>query len=196
MTTTSLGLDIDAVAAACQLDSFALLTMTTQGPFCIEYAATHPGAVTALILCDTVATIEGSFMGHIVRTAMGIHRVAEELGGQRIQMSFYDRVVPPDEREAWALLLNAAGEYDDPDDASGKSVLLWDAEPFLRDVAAPTLVLNSRSDWKPHSEASRYLASAIAEAELKVIDGPILPYVGDRPALLTAIDTFLQKARA
>ena len=49
MSTREMGLDIEAVAAALELDGFALLGVTVQGPVAIEYAATHP-QVSELIL--------------------------------------------------------------------------------------------------------------------------------------------------
>ena len=56
MSTHEMGLDIEAVARAAELDSFALMAVSVQGPVGIEFAATHD-AVTELILCQAMANV-------------------------------------------------------------------------------------------------------------------------------------------
>lgn len=61
-STADIGLDISAVVADCDIDRFALMAVNVMGPVGIEYAATHAERVIGLILCDSVAKIEGSFL--------------------------------------------------------------------------------------------------------------------------------------
>ena len=62
LSTEELGLDISAVAEACGLERFALMAVMTPGPMAIDFAARHPEKLVGLILCDSVARVESSWL--------------------------------------------------------------------------------------------------------------------------------------
>lgn len=144
MSTHEMGLDISAVAKACGLDSFALMAVVVQGPVAIEYAATHPDSVTALILCDAVAKIDSSYLDPFIRGQMAIAQSEQELGVD-LPVTMWERLVPGDELAEWANLIRHARSRQRLFKTGPLAQMEWNAEPFLGSVVAPTLVLSARN---------------------------------------------------
>jgi pimeloyl-ACP methyl ester carboxylesterase len=78
-TTGEMGLDISAVAAALDLDTFTLMAVAVQGPVAIEYAATHP-QVTNLILCSSLAAVATSFIASWLDAAKALQIASQGTG--------------------------------------------------------------------------------------------------------------------
>ena len=169
MTAHHMGLDIAAVAKACDLDTFALLAVVIQGPVCIEYAANHPEDVSALILCDTVAKVESSYMESAIRADAALAEAEMSLGAQ-LPVSLWDRLAPTDELNAFADLVQANRRRDTGPEAP-RAQLEWNADPLLQKVAAPTLVLTSRHPAIDRLPDSRHLAAGIRDSQLRVVEG-------------------------
>ncbi len=96
MSTREMGLDVEAVAAALELDSFALLAVSLLGPVAIAYAAIHP-EVSELILCDAMSSNATGWLGPTLRTQIGLSKLEKEAGES--VFSPWERVGPHDEAE-------------------------------------------------------------------------------------------------
>lgn len=200
MSTQGMGADIEAVANALELDSFALLAGSVQGPVAIQYAATHQ-QVSQLILCDSMARIATGWLGPLLRTQIGMETIEAEYGGD--VFNWWERVGPLDEVADLMKLARTADSRGVPG-IMARSQLEWDADSSLAEIAIPTLVLvttgGGQIDTRPDA---RYLASGIGGSVLSVLDGgaagtdrSMSPYWTDRVATLEAIDAFLKPALA
>ena len=193
MSTREMGLDISAVAAACGMDSFALMAVSSLGPVGIEYAAQHPDALSALILCEAVTKIESSHLHASVRGQLAVSQVEREFD-QILPVTGWERVVPEEEIPLWAELNRKAwAQQGGPQPAIGLATMEWDAGTRLADIRAPTLVLSARS---PHADSftdARRIAAGISGSRLRAVDGKFTPYVADRNAVHQGIDGLLQR---
>ena len=191
MSTHEMGLDISAVAQACGLDAFALMAVVVQGPVAIEYAATHPDVVTALILCDAVAKIESSYLDPFIRGQMAIAQSEQELGVD-LPVTMWELLVSGDELAEWANLIRHARSRQRLFKTGPLAQMEWDAEPSLGSVVAPTLVLSARNPDFDFLSPARRIAAGIPGSQLRVVNGKSTPYVADRAAVHEAIDNLLQ----
>lgn len=187
-TMTGMGLDISAVTDACGVDQITLLGVNTMGPPAIEYAARHPDQVNHLILCDTYAKYAGSAHEKWVDAFLAVQHI-EEGAAAGLEEALYRELLPPDEVDAFIALVAAAESLD-----IGEANNLWDAQPLLTRVLAPTLVLVSRPGRVATLEEARSLATGIPTAQLKSIDTAMVPYFGAAEAVLAAISSFLGTA--
>ena len=191
MSTTEMGLDISAVSLALELDSFALMGVTIQGPVAIAYAATHP-EVSELILFDTTSGIASSPYGSVLRSQKGLELVEEEAGGPVFNL--WERVGPLEEVVQLLKLVRASEERSTGD--LGPAQLEWDAESLMVDVVVPTLILTMRNTAIVDSlPDARHLAAGIKGSQLvglEADDRGWAPHWTERTATLRAIDDFLQ----
>ena len=97
MSTHGMGLDIAAVAAALEINSFALVGNSVQSPVAIEYAATHP-EVSHLILGEAFAAVATSFLGPALHTQMAMAKIERESGPVFTE---WERVVRSTRRSIW-----------------------------------------------------------------------------------------------
>jgi class 3 adenylate cyclase len=187
-SAADLGMDVSAVVAACDIDRFVLMAVNVTGPVGIEYAATHPDRVIGLILCDGVAKIKGSYMEPLMRGQQAIVQTEREWGAQ-MPMTLWDSIVPEEERHRWSALIRT-----DRERRLDRGLTIqwgWDAEAFLGDVEAATLILASRDPGVDRLSEARRIAAGIPNAQLRMVDGSWSPYLGDRQAVLDAIDKLL-----
>lgn len=192
MSSHEMGLDVSAVASALELDSFALLALSPQGPVCIEYAATHP-QVAALILCESFATTAASYSAPLHHAELALSKIEADTGQI---FSIWERVTPPEEINQVLNLVRNAVPTAFHKDAWILAQEEWDAEHHLADIAVPTLILCTRSMGGETLSDSRHLAAAIAGSQLRVLDGTFAPYYSHRAATLEAIDAFLRPNKA
>lgn len=185
MTLTGMGRDLTAVADAAGADRFILYAIATMGPVAIEFAAAHPDRVSALILCDTYATVVGSAHAKWIEAQSALARV----DGAKMAASLLREVTPPDEvEEVVALATHAGGP--DLADLSG-NVLEWDAAGSLEQVQAPALVIVGRNSTISELSEGRRMATQIPAGQMKSIGGSFLPYYADHGETLDAIVAFL-----
>ena len=191
LSTEESGLDISAVAEACGLERFALMAVMGQGPVAINLAARHPEKLVGLILCDSLAKVESSFLDVAIRTQAALHDVETETGAP-LPVTTYERLAPPDELAEWAALERANHPERGRTYASSAIALReWDVTSLLGAVKAPTLILTSRNPSLDFLRESRKLASGIPNSQLRIVDGTFAPYVADRTVVLDAIDNLL-----
>jgi class 3 adenylate cyclase len=190
-----MGLDIDAVALALELERFALLALPVQGPVAIEYAATHQ-RVSHLILCDSMANIATGWIGPLLRIGIRMEDIEADYGGA--VFNSWERVGPYEE-VAELMKLSRASDARAVPGIFARSQLEWDAERSLAEIAIPTLILVTPGDDQvdPRPDA-RHLAAKIAGSELCGLRGgpagtdrSLAPYWTDRVATLEAINALL-----
>ena len=193
MSTNGMGLDISAVTSALDIDSFALMGNSVQGPVAIAYAATHP-EVSELILCDTFANVANSWIGQFLTTHIALKEIEEQTGGP--VFTIWERLGPLDEVDRLvnlarvASLLSVRGT-----NADALAQLEWDAEAFLAEIGVPTLVLTTRNKAVADTLSDgRHLAAGIEGSLLVGLEGDdrsFSPFWTDRTATLGAIHSFL-----
>lgn len=188
MSTHEMCLDIEAVAAACGLEKFALMAVSVQGPIGIEFAAKHPDMVTELILYDAVVDVGSSHLAPILKVEYSMVET-EVQTGRRLPFNPWERVVPREEFDAVLDLVHSRTGT-----PPGMQMMEWNAEEFLEELDISTLVMWSRNNTDPQSLLldARRLAAGISGSQLRVIDGTYTPYFADRDAVLRAIDGFLR----
>ena len=74
---------------------------------------------------------------------------------------------------------------------TSSAIAAWDAEDRMDAVVAPTLVLASRNPMIRKLDESRALAMGIGSAQLKSVEGRLLPYFSDQDAVIGAVAAFL-----
>jgi len=191
LSTEESGLDISAVAEACGLERFALMAVMTPGPVAIDFAARYPEKLIGLILCDSLAKVEFSWLDMTSRTQAAMHGIETDTGAS-VPVTVFATLAPPDELADWAALDRASRAKEGEAYASSTiAVREWDVTPVLGAVKASTLILTSRNPTLNFLEESQKLAAGIPNSQLRIVDGTFAPYVADRVAVLDAIDNLL-----
>ena len=188
-------MDIEAVIRAVDLDTFTLMAVSVQGPVGIGFAATNPNVVSELILYDAVSNVAESHLGPTVEAerAMGVIET-EAKGSRRIAFTAWDAVVPQSERSSVSTVNRSSKERIKWTNVQPQ--LEWNSTALLSELETPTLILCSRTPF--HAEPSfqsdaRQLASEIADAQMRLVDGVLTPYFfADQEQVLDAIDEFLK----
>lgn len=194
MSSHEMGLDIEAVAAAVGLSSFALMAVSVQAPVAIEYSATHD-EVSELILAEAMVEVAASALTPSLQIQQQILKMR---GDSRDDMTafFNDpwEIFAPDEDHQLLRKLVRASE-DRIARAPNQPQFEWNAGSHVSAVTVPCLILCSRNLPTGPAEGvladSRVLASGISGSQMRVIDGTLVPYFADQGAVLGAIDEFL-----
>ena len=190
LSTEELGLDISAVAEACGLERFALMAVMTPGPMAIDFAARYPEKLVGLILCDSLAKVESSWLDMTSRTQAAVLEIETDAGAS-MPITVFETLAPPDELAEWAALERANNAESETLASSIIAMQEWDVTPLLGAVEAPTLILTSRNPSLDFLGESRKLAAGIPNSKLRIVDGTFAPYVADRVAVLDAIENLL-----
>ena len=197
MSTREMGLDIEAVSKALELDSFVLMAIDVQGPVGIMYAVEHPDMVTELILCQAMADLADSALTPGIRVQTEIARLKKENadpGMLAVFRSPWEALAPDEDPDIMARLTEASDHRINTTLANPQ--LEWNARSLLENVAVPTLILCPRNTPLGIAEGllsdSREVASGISDSQLRVVDGVFVPYFADQAAVLEAIDGFLK----
>ncbi len=195
VSTSEESLDLKAVCDAVSVESVALVVVNTMGPVGIEFAAEHSDVVSALILCDAVSDLGSSYEAELLKGYLGVLHVEAELG-QSLAYSGYEREVPNHEIEAVTDLIKANTNRIIP--TARHAMLDWNADRFLGEVKAPTLILCSRQNPIYATEMlteARKLAGRIQGSQLRMVDGTRTPFFADQRQVLGAIDELLKPGR-
>ena len=192
MTMEEVGFDIKAVIAASSVDSVVLLSVGVMGPVGILFTATHPELVTELVLVDTASDVATAAGASGIHTQRAIILLEKDLG-ERVPTLGFEQDIPADEIEAVTRLTKTTLDrvIYPPRHAQWD----WNADSYLRDVTAPTLIICSRSHPIFAQDAlrdARELTTGILNSRLRIVDGRNAPYFADQPQVLGAIDEFLQ----
>jgi class 3 adenylate cyclase/pimeloyl-ACP methyl ester carboxylesterase len=180
MSLDAMGADLTVVADASGVDRFVLLAIETMGPVAIHYAASNPGRVSHLVLCDTFARIADTTHARWADAQAALARADGGVGA-----AFFREFVPPDEVEALLALVAEARLMD------ASTIDHWDVTNRLGQVEAPTLILASQNSRAANAEDARRLAGGIPNAQLRVFEGSVLPYFSDQAPIVAAIEAFI-----
>lgn len=184
-STNQLCLDILAVADAIGLDSFTLMETSIACPVAIEFAATSPNLVSALVLCQGLATVASSHLLEPLRVQRALFRLEEDMGESYLNV--WEPLVNEDDRVAVTRMVqDSLGRIGE---TAGQEE--WDSQSPLGWIEAPTLVMSAGVPDGVVKDA-RNLAAGIARSELCVLEGNFAPYWTQRTATLRAIHNFLQ----
>ncbi len=190
LSTREAGLDISAVAAACGVDRFVLMAVGSQGPAAVDFACRHPEMLIGLVLCDTVAKVESSYLGVALRSLAAMSEIEAD-ADVAVAVSMFDQTAPGDELEDWAALERANRPLGSRLTARILAMAEWDASSLLGTVETPTLILSSRNPNIDFLTEARKLAQGIPNSQLRIVDGTFAPYVADQTAVLDAIADLL-----
>jgi pimeloyl-ACP methyl ester carboxylesterase len=193
--------DIRAVLDAAEVERASLLGYSEGGTMAAVFAARHPGRVDKLVLFASHAgKVTGSpdfpcgyeveprirWLEQVIETHWGSGDSLEHLAPSLWRHRQADRARAEMARfERMAATPGAAL-------AHFRSNLSNDARSVMPLIRAPTLVLHrSRDRFVPLCNGE-YLAAAIPDARLVVVDGDDhLPYVGDVAAVVREVEQFL-----
>ncbi len=182
--------DLEAVIDHLSLERVALLGASIAAPAAITYAALHPARVSHLILWHAYAN-GAELFGSALTAASTLADTDWDLFTQTMAHVAFGWDQGDLAREYAAMVRSAV----DPKALVGSIPSMFAASDVRRHLAhiqAPTLVMARRGGPEPAAESARFLASAIPNARLMILEpGPMTPYVGDSQAVLEAGRQFL-----
>jgi class 3 adenylate cyclase len=184
--------DVGVVMDDAAIDQAALIGVGAGGPMAMEFAATHPHRVSALVLVNTYARLTRSLdyppgipdavRDRILEVSYTDDRAADFLAGSSSDEAF---------RSWW-------GRYQrhsvSPATASVMRQMIFDIDvtSVLSAIQAPTLVLHRRDDPWIRLGHGRYIAESIPAARLVELPGnEDLYFLGDVDGLLDEVEEFL-----
>lgn len=185
LTLDAMCLDVDAVAAEFGYDVFSLMGVSVMGPVAIEYAATRPERVSALILCDPLIAVGDSLAGESLRGSAALTEATSAAYSTEIFASMW---YGEDDTDITKRITAVAYERID---AIGPAVLSWDASARLDEVRAPTLVIAATSTVAGDPEHARRIAATLPDTRLVRLEGRHAPYYVDQMAAIDAITRHL-----
>ena len=183
-STHEMGLDIVAVTAALELDSFALMGVSVACPTAIEFAATHTESVSQLILCQGFASVASSHLVPVFEAQEAWSKLESDMGTTFLNV--WDSVIADVDRSAVTRMVRHSEAR-----LGALTRRDLDSEDSLGQVEAPTLILSVQGIESAVNDARR-LAAGITRSQLRLVDGSFAPYWSDRTATLQAIDAFLE----
>jgi len=188
--------DLMAVLDAAGSQSAALLGYSEGGPMSALCAATHPGRVSALILCGTFASgwSAWSAPGAPERLAL-VTDMLDNWGKGRGLEVFAPSLTAAGHAGRFGAFERAVGS---PAMVRARFQMISgiDVTPVLETLTTPTLVLHRAGDRAVPRELAREMAQAIPGARYVELPGDDhIPWVGDAEPTLDAVEEFLTGAR-
>ncbi len=160
--------DIEAVAAAVDLQTFALCGRISGALPAIAYAARHPDRVSHLILFNGFARPDHGQAPRL-RSLFAIAGTDWELFTESLSQAALGWQDASAARQ-WAAVIRTATNWEALQ-ALLKARSGWDASALLLRIQAPTLVLFDRRNALVTAERNRELATGIPGAQLLGVDG-------------------------
>ena len=187
--------DLDAVVNATQLSEIACLAPLSWGPIAIQYAATHPHNVAALILWGSYATPTELFPAETMESLASLCRTNWALAAQ--MMGDMTREGQPAEI---GLQFGASNAASTSGDVAARfiedAVRTLDVRGTLASVATPTLVLHRMDSQMAPFAAGQALAAGIPGAAFVPLSGHTGHWALEAPEeTVDAINQFLRSAR-
>lgn len=170
-------------------DRFALIAHSLGGMVALELASRHSQRVNALVLIETVATVQASFAQRV--QALAALQVMRLLGpGVLAHVSGWGQPAATASHLHEQLSgISHAAMMD-----ALRAAYAYDARAKLKLINAPTLVLSGRRS-RQITASSRHLANAIPGAVFKVLQGGHMLHVDTPELVRNAIEEFLVHAR-
>jgi class 3 adenylate cyclase len=181
--------DLEAVVGRLGPERFALWAPVLSGPASIAYAVRHPERVSHLILWNSGARTTDVTGGPQFQALLQLANADWEIFTETLAHVGFGWSAGEQARRYAALIRESVTQ-------EGLLALLSapdiDATELLPQVRSPTLVLHRREAPFPSVDTARGLASRIPDARLALLEGGSgTPTLGDREAVLDAIDDFL-----
>ncbi len=187
--------DLTAVLDAAGCERVVLVGNALAGPFVIQYAATHPKRVNALILVDAFAHYlrEDDYPWGVPPDALDrLTTAGAELGPTTMIEATAPSKAGNEGFRAWYARGERLGLSPDKAAAATRRCFMQDVRPLLPTLTIPTLVLHRAGDRVIRVEAGQYLAEHIPGVKYVELPGDDhLFFVGDSDALLDEIEEFL-----
>ena len=188
--------DLLAVLDAAGSDRAALLGYSEGGPMSALCAATHPGRVSALILCGTFASGRGVMeaAGASDRLALVTEMLDHWGQGRGLEM-FAPSLADEGNARKFGAFERAVGS---PAMVRARFEMITgiDVTPVLETLSTPALVLQRTEDRAAPRGLAQTMAHAIPDARYIEFPGDDhIPWVGDAEPMLDAIEEFLTGAR-
>ena len=171
--------DLEAVVAQKGFDSFVLVAVISGVPIAVTYAAAHPERVSHLILCDGLVRFSDVKQTPAYRAYVPLQEIDWVLFTETFGQVLWSHENPEFGRrfaefmraccepEAWQAAWNAAESYD--------------VTALLPQLAAPTLVVQNKSNRFVPVAVGQRIAASIPGARLTLIDdvtmGPLAELV-------------------
>jgi pimeloyl-ACP methyl ester carboxylesterase/DNA-binding CsgD family transcriptional regulator len=183
--------DIEAVAGALNLESFAMLGAGPGGARAVDYAAHHPGRVAGLILYEAFPRLTDAFPRQLLQIFLSIARVRWDMA-TRILADIAIRAKNEEERAAWKGMVDQS--------ITGDTIARLIEEQIDQDVTqllgrieCPTLVCHSRNDSRIPLALGEQLAAGIRHVRLVPLDGDAGGAFSDPDAAIVEIQRFLRE---
>ena len=176
----SLGLDLEAVVDAAQLDRFVLLSRWHGCHIAVRYATTHPERLAALIL-----------IGCAAKNAAWPTSVYQTLPEQNWDLFLLTQALrneTPEQSRGRRERQDAASTREDLA-VRARAYAVSSIEDVVAQVSVPTLVLHPRDYMLLPAAESMRVAAAIPGARFAFIEGQQLP--GDAETGIRAIEEYL-----
>jgi pimeloyl-ACP methyl ester carboxylesterase len=192
--------DLLAVMDAAGAERAVLVGDTSNGQYAIQFAATHPQRVDALILIDTYAHYvrEDDYPRGFPRARLDdVTAFLERSWGTDalLELGAPSRATDERLRVVWGRGVRSRGPSVNAEVI--RRSLEWDGRGLLPSISCRTLVLHREGDRLIHLGAGRYLAEHIARAEFVMLPGEdYVFFVGDTDALVDEIEEFVIGTRA
>lgn len=185
--------DLQAVAAAANLERFALMGMGQGGQVAISHAARHGDSVTRLILSGTYAGVAPDYRDQFdeyFETLVQVVRYGWELPDSRFRRVFTESLIPDgtEQQKRWVDDLQPRCTSSDTAIRGARARRALDVTAELSSIAAPTLVLHSRGNRMTPFDQGRLLASSIPEASFVPIDSNNSVLLAQDPAWAIWLD--------
>ncbi len=193
--------DLRAVMDAAGSKRAAVFGISEGGPLGVLFAASHPKRVASLILYGTFARFRSGDGHAFMHDGPQIERLIEQTTrgwGSGISMDLFapSHSGEAEDRDRFARFERSAVS---PSGLRRLWELVADIDVcgVLPQVRVPSLVLHRRDDVVVDVAAAEFLASQLADVELRVLEGrDHLPYFGDCTPLCDEIAAFLTGERS
>lgn len=162
--------DLASVVNALGVHRVALMGYSQGGPLCMAYAATHPDLVSHLALYGTYANGRYAAMSDLAKALI---RLIEADWGGLGSLSMADIYMPgaaTKDRQVFAAYQQRCAEKDAAM-AQAAAVAEFNVKDLLKDIQAPTLVLQKRGDKAVPFELGRRLARDIPNSRFVPLEG-------------------------
>jgi class 3 adenylate cyclase/pimeloyl-ACP methyl ester carboxylesterase len=182
--------DLAAVIDAVGIDRFDLYAGLHSGPAAITFAARHPERVDHLVLFCSYADGSAYLANPLTLATRPIIRQDWEFYSQLVSRLLLGWTEP----EAAQAFTDLVRQCTTPDLAARALAATtdFDVTGRLRDVKAPTLVLQRSEQRTSVMDNARALAAGIPDVRLSLLPGEsIAPFLGDTAAIAREIDAFL-----
>lgn len=184
VTLDALALDIAAVVAALDVESFGLVGAISLGPSTLRHVVSRPEGITHLILCDTGPNLSDLPLNAYVKATDAL----VDLGVVPSLGALFPSTLTDDLPALERLMRGSL--YERPR-VRPRDLSQFDVSEELDRVTPPTLVVRSRDSVYTDAAQTRRLLVGIPDAELVVVPGTMAPWLADLDSVVEAFVSFM-----